>query len=189
MFDAKRVSIAFMAILKIESNKPLHLSLKFPKGREKSGKYGMQMEYITTTDDVLYLPLIAGEQINALNPAPGEPFTLLKKLEPGNVITWEVERGPQPKPMGSSRNGNGSKPQHSEPSAIKEPIADHPITPTLTTAESRKISSQLIAAIEATRSAELFAETINFPIKFTSEDIRALAISCFITESQGRRAA
>lgn len=48
-------------------------------------------------------------------------------------------------------------------------------------------SRQLVAAIEAAKAAEDFARSINFDLRLTSEDVRAMAISGFIEQS--RRAA
>ena len=55
----------------------------------------------------------------------------------------------------------------------------------LMTGQSQFCLQQLIAAIEAVHAAERYAKAMNRPVTFTSEDIRAFAISCFIQQHKG----
>jgi hypothetical protein len=43
---------------------------------------------------------------------------------------------------------------------------------------------QLVAAIEAVKQAEAHSILIGYPVKFQSEDIRAMAISGFIQQAR-----
>lgn len=168
-----------MPILKILPNQPYNLSLKYPKPTQKNGQWGKQFEYITSDGKIFYVPPIAHAEIQALNPAAGEPFTLLKKIERGNAAVWTVERIQQP--------ANGHQPQPKPVTAARTITGAVPVPPSLTTAESRRIFAQLVATIQATQAAEEFAKSIGREIRFDAADIRSMAISGFIEQS--RRAA
>jgi hypothetical protein len=56
--------------------------------------------------------------------------------------------------------------------------------PPLSTRESQAFYRQLVASIEAAKSAEEHAARIGHPVTFSSEDIRALAISGFIQQAR-----
>ncbi len=168
-----------MPILKILPNQPYSISLKYSGATEKPGKWGMQFQYVLSDGSILYLPPIAHAEIQSLNPAPGEAFTLLKKIEQGNAAAWSVERIQQP--------ANGHQPQPKPVTTARTITGAVPVPPSLTTAESRRIFAQLVATIQATQAAEEFAKSIGREIRFDAADIRSMAISGFIEQS--RRAA
>ena len=75
----------------------------------------------------------------------------------------------EPRPNGNGNghaNGNGQKPA---PAALM-------------TGQSQFILQQLIATVEAVHAVENYAKAMGRPVTFSSEDIRALAISCFIQQ-------
>ncbi len=179
-----------MAILKLQPNQTYTLNLKYQKGVEKQGQYGLQFQYTLSDGSILYLPPIAHAEVQSLNVGPDEPFTIRKSIANGNAAVWTVERVPgesstivdanafvhdhrQPKPVTSSRS-------ISRADAIPAP-------PSLTTRESIRVFQQLCAVIQAAKAAEEFSVSIGYPVKFGPEDIRAMGISGFIEQS--RRAA
>jgi hypothetical protein len=88
-----------MSIIRLESNKPRQITLKYKSPKEKPSRSGVGMEYLYTLDngDGLFLPPVAHAEIQALHVDAGEPFVLLKSEATG-TITWTVERIPQPGP-------------------------------------------------------------------------------------------
>lgn len=176
-------------ILRPSPNQPLTLSLKYTRGKEKnSGTYGLQFEYVTTAGEILYLPPVAKEELDALHLDSGEPFTLTKTIGAGNQAEWKIERASKPENANGAKGSPPRRPIVSSTAINGESIKDEPL---LTTAESQRLYRQLVASIDAVQAAEIHAKQIQFPLTFTSEDIRALAISCFIQQSQdkGRRVA
>jgi hypothetical protein len=168
-----------MSIVRIKDNHSIRVSLKYVSALEKPAKGGIGYEYLYTLQngDALYVSPQGHDEIKALRPQAGEPFLLSKHVQNGSVL-WGVERietepdksAPGPKPM-----------------ARAIAAASVPIPPSLTTRESQRIFTQLVATIQAAQAAEEFAKSINFPVKFAAEDLRAMAISGFIEQS--RRAA
>jgi hypothetical protein len=168
-------------ILTIEPDKPLSLSLKYRNAYEKQVNGAVQFKYTLDNGDILYLPPIAHAEVQSLNPAAREPFTLLKTIGQGNQAVWKVERiqpsapskavtpeRPASHPIGVSR----SIPQNG-----KTPVAVMQTPEPLSTRQSKAMARQLIAAIDAGIAAVAYAKSQNFPLELTSRDICAIAIS------------
>ncbi len=171
-----------MAIIRLKDNNQMRISLKYVSAKETLPKNGGGMEYLYTlsSGDVMFLPAMAHQEIQSLKPMAGEPFILSKQIGPGNSVLWGVERipgepVPAPKPVAAARAISAS-------TTVAPP-------PSLTTRESIRIFNQLVATIQATQAAEQFAASINFPVKFGPDDVRAMAISGFIEQSRNGRAA
>jgi len=169
-----------MSIIRLQDNCQMRIALKYPSPRERKNGHGMEYLYTLANGDAMFLPAMAHQEIQSLKPLPGEFFTLAKLKGQGNEITWTVERIPgEPKPA------SVHKPMAAARSISAGPGI--PIPPSLTTPESRRIFSQLVATIQGCQAAEAFAESIGYPLKFDPQDIRAMTISGFIEQS--RRAA
>jgi hypothetical protein len=187
-----------MPILRLQPNTPTTISLRFLKPREKPNRSGhMEYEYVTSNGDILYLPPVAKESIDSLHIGTCESFTLTKKVAAGNAVVWDIERAPGRAGESQSQSGNGAgglklpRRPMAKSSTLVHPMHDSELlhagnhtTPELTTEESRRLFRQLVAAIEAAAAAEKHSERIDYSVKFTSEDIRALAISAFIQQSR-----
>lgn len=126
-----------MAILKLEPNKPRQIALRFREPKEVNGRKGREFQYSLQGGYTLYLPPIAADEIRSLNLDPGESFTILQSVGEGDAVKYEVERVPQPKPMGQARS------------------IDSAARPDLTTPQSQHLFKQLVATIEAVRPPKL----------------------------------
>jgi hypothetical protein len=84
-----------MAIFKFETGTTYTLRLKYKSALEKPGKWGIQFLYTLSTGEVMFVPPIAHEAIQALHVGQDEPFLLTKKSE-GSRTVWVIERVPQP---------------------------------------------------------------------------------------------
>jgi hypothetical protein len=175
-----------MSILKLEPNRSYEIALKYKSPKESQGLSGLQFQYVLASpaNHIVYLPPVAHDEIKALNPEPGEVFSLKKSIGPNGAHCYAVERVqieapadlPQPKPMGSAVS-------------ISAPKSGPVDSPALTTEESKRIFRQLVAVIDACRAAEAYSNQIDYPVSFGPEDIRAMAISGFIEQSRSRSAA
>lgn len=167
-----------MATLTLTPGDPLQLTLKQKSPIEKPDRSGMMRYlYLLTNGDGIYLPPLAHAEIQALRPEPGEPFTLGSRITQGNAVEYFTERlqpnaAPERKPVQTSR-------------AIALALDEVAEPPSLTTPESKRQFRQLVATIEAIQAAEAHSLTIGRPVEFSSEDIRAMAISGFIEQSRG----
>lgn len=169
-----------MSIVRLKDNHSMTVSLKSVTPRERPAQGGIGMEYLYTLTGgkVMFLPAQAHQEIQALRPLIGEPFTLSKVIGAGNSILWGVER------IQIEKSAPGPKPIARAISAA--PAV--PIPPSLTTPESIRMFSQLVATIQAVKAAEEFSDTIARPVRFAPEDIRAMAISNSIAaQGQNRR--
>ena len=168
-----------MAIIRLQPNKQITIALKHATPKEVNGKVGLEYQYtLANGSDVMYLPALAHAEIQALRPEPGESFILGNRAGLGNELSYFTERIEQParKP-----------PARSITLHLDAAVA---IPPSLTTPESQRLFAQLVATIQAIKAAEEFAKSIDRPVLFGPEDIRAMAISGFIDEQRnGRRAA
>ncbi len=172
-----------MATLTLTPNHPpLRLTLKQKSPIEKPDRTGMRYLYLLTGGDGIYLPPLAHAEIQSLRPEPGEAFLLGSKVGQGNALEYFTERC-QP----NAEPAPERKPPLSARGAVSIPIDPTiSIPPDLTTPESVRLFTQLVATIRAVKAAEVFAESIGRPVRFESADIRAMANSAFINEQQGR---
>jgi hypothetical protein len=159
-----------MAIVRLESNKPRQITLKYKGGMEKPGRYGMEYLYKLENGDVLYLPPVAHAEIQALHVDAGEPFVLLKSEE-SSKITWTVERILQPGPK-----------------LVKKSKAElmNDLGTVLTGAEQKQANTVNRFYLErATRLIDVFAEANKYAAEHhggavTKDDVRSLVLSVFI---------
>jgi hypothetical protein len=159
-----------MAIIRIESNKPTQITLKYKSAKEKIGRSGMEYQYTTTRDDVFYVPPVAHAEIQSLHVEAGEPFVLLKSEETGKV-TWTVERIPQPGPK-----------------LVKKTKAElmQKLGEVLTGVEQKQANTVNRFYLErATRLIDVFAEANKYAAEHhggavTKDDVRSLVLSVFI---------
>jgi hypothetical protein len=168
-------------ILTIEPDKPLSVSLKYRNAYEKQVNGAVQFKYTLENGDILYLPPIAHAEVQSLNPAAHEPFTLTKTIGQGNQAQWKVERI---QPSAQSKAVTPERPvshptevRRSIPQNGKAPVAVMQAPEVLSTRQSKAMARQLIAAIDAGIAATAYAKAQNFPLELTSRDICAIAIS------------
>jgi hypothetical protein len=148
------------AILKLEPNTPTELTLKYSNGMDVTGKFGPQVLFTLTGGLRLYVPQEVGEEIRALTLAPGQPFLITKRSVSGQKTVWTVERKHAPQT------------RHAAPDPVRT---------------ATQIEHALKTVIAAACSAEKFGEEIGYSVKFSGEDIRAMANTVLI--SMGRAAA
>ena len=198
-------------ILKCELNVPSEIALKFPDGINVQSQYGMKVLYTLVDERKFFAPPFLADKIKNLKIGPGERFSICKKTGEGNKVQWEIKRvappasGPelvapahsQAATVGASQNTQHSNGNRQETltqlgnvlvNGVPEnghQASPKPAPACLMTGQSQFCLQQLIAAIEAVHAAEKYAKAMNRPVTFTSEDIRAFAISCFIQQHRG----
>jgi hypothetical protein len=82
-------------ILRFPTSVPLEVALASPQGTLVQGRYGDRMMFNLTDGQVMYVPPIVANKIEAEGIGPGEPFELCKsqvKTGPRRSIQWSVRR-------------------------------------------------------------------------------------------------
>jgi hypothetical protein len=171
-------------ILQIHPDQPLKLSLKYRNAYEKTVNGSVQFKYTLDNGDILYLPPIAHAEIQSLNPAAREPFTLTKSIAQGNQAVWKVERIQPSAPVENKLPKRPALAASESTTVTPKPITNGvkavsvmPTPEPLSTRQSKAMARQLIAAIDAGIAAVAYAKSQNFPLELTSRDICAIAIS------------
>ncbi len=182
---------------------PVAVKLEYSSGKEGAGEHGTFYTYTLGGGKIMFASDILNGRIQELRPRAGD-WVQIQKRE-GN--RWDVRKLTPPTsepgitppassqtvavgPSQSTQQENGNTRQdtltklgnilvHGDPNPQPAPAC-------LMTGQSQFCLQQLIAAIELTHAAEKYAKAMGRPVEFTSEDIRAIAISCFI--SQDRKA-
>jgi len=200
-----------MNILRFQTNVPNEVSLESPQGVVVQGRYGDRMMFNLTDGQVMYVPPIVANKIEAEGIGPGETFELCKfqvKTGQRRSIEWSVrrldpEQAEQQKPevieipetqlesdlrtsvtIANGKNGKQTAtddPPPNLPIVEENPPAKSPTQP-LT-----KLESALKTAIAAAHSAEKFGAEIGYVVRFDSDAIKSMAITVLINMSEGSR--
>jgi hypothetical protein len=178
-------------------DQPTYVSFKYRQGKEYHSEFGDGFTYSLTNGCVAFFPPAVNAEIQALNLGPRESCVITRR-KAGASIASEVERAKIQPTDGtlkvenlSGGSVNCELPSHPTAVSSAEPNKLHcqnhntnGSAPPLTTRESQAFYRQLVASIEAAKSAEEHAARIGHPVTFSSEDIRALAISGFIQQAR-----
>ncbi len=164
-------------IVEFQDNIPQELALLYLNGKAIDTARGPRVMFSVKGGKKLFVDPPVAEQISKLGAKKGEPISICKRESGFEVkrVATEPSGAPTAQPASHAPNvidlKSGSD-HHSAPAAL------------LMTGQSQLLMRQLVAAIEATHAAEKHGELIGRPVKFSSEDIRAIAISCFIQQSK-----
>lgn len=159
--------------LRLEIDQPVEVSLKNLNGRHTKGFQGPEVGYALTDGRLFYVPVQTAERIAQLQIQPGEKFTVVK-LRKGREVEWIVSRS----------EGSPAATLLNRAEALDSPLPPEPIR-----RPSTALEEALKTAISAACAAEKHAEQLKYSCRFTSADIKSMAISVLIGMQQDRRAA
>ena len=183
-------------ILRFNVNVPAEVALRYGEGKRVQGRYGEQVMYTLVDDRVMYVPVCVADRIGELEIRPGQQFEICKaEVRDGNRkwIEWFVRRlqdssqatlastailrEPQ-----NGRNG-GANPS---PKALRlESRSDGALVPVpVDSSRVQSMELSMNAAVEIAQRVEQRAALRDQPIHFTSEDVRAIALTMFIQTSR-----
>ena len=200
-----------MNILRFPTSVPLEVALASLQGTLVQGRYGDRMMFSLTDGQVMYVPPIVANKIEAEGIGPGEPFELCKsqvKTGQRRSIEWSVRRlDPEQAVREKSEviessetqlesdlrasvaiaNGkNGKSPASDEPPPNLPIVEDNPpVKPA--TQPLTKLESALKTAIAAAHNAEKFGAEIGYVVRFDSDAIKSMAITVLINMNEGSR--
>jgi hypothetical protein len=187
-------------ILRFNVGVPVEVALAREDGVHVSGRYGEQVMYSLADQRVMYVPPFVERRIQELAIGPGEPIEICKaEVKNGSRgwIEWKVKRvdaSQQPassaKAPAAAANGVSKSANNHEHGTTARNGHDRPRELTVEPEESvpmRLMPSGLPAiehapntVIEIAQRVEVLAAARNYSLRFSSEDIRAMAVSMFI---------
>ncbi len=176
-------------ILRFNVNIPAEVALRYGEGKRVQGRYGEQVMYTLVDDRVMYVPLCVADRIRELEVRPGQPIAICKaEVRDGNRkwIEWMVRRLEEPLQTVLPPDQNGRNGRSPSQQALRlEGRPDGALVP-VPVDGSRVLWMELSmnAAVEITQRVEQRAALRNQPIHFSSEDIRAIALTMFIQSSR-----
>lgn len=175
-------------VIRFETNVPQEVALKYAGGKEVEGRFGPQVLYMTTDGNTMYFAPVVADKIDALNVKPGERIQICKReVKNGrkNGIEWAITRVDPP------ANGNGVALQNSP--APAQPVASQPMSkepkqqtngnasPEIVhTQTSQAMTGCLIAAIDALRTAQQYAEAKGLSFQFNEDEVVRTASTLYI---------
>ena len=189
------------AVVRFSIDTPVEVALRFETGKHVEGRYGDQVMYSLVDDRIMYVPPYVEQRIRELAIGPGELLQLCKlEKKDGNRkwIEWSVKRAPQ-QPAASANetvaadrvlseaqnHGNGStngKP-HGKANGHASGSGEKALTVVPATITGSGITAMELAlngAAEIAQRAEGRAASNNYSLRFSNEDIRAMAVTIFI---------
>lgn len=186
-----------MEVVRFAPNTPVEVALRFETGKHVEGRYGDQVMYSLLDNRVMYVPPYVEQRIRELAIAVGEPLHLCKQEKTdGNQkwIEWSVKRAPQqPRSSGNGTAATGqvlSEPQnHANGStngkangkatgAVEK--AATVIPNQITGSGITAMELALNGAAEIAQRVEGRAAARSYSLRFSNEDIRAMAVTIFI---------
>jgi hypothetical protein len=196
------------------AGEPVELALRFTNAKSVKGAFGRQAMF-TTSRGALYLdPEPASDietQVRDLAIAPGEMIRVMRMRKPDGGDGWEVQRVEATleeqlvkslEAQGRDRQAAGAESPETA-SAVSENKAaaanltaaqddsqqhsgNPPAVPVIA-AGTLKLMACFMQAIDAVTEAQVYCARKGLGITFTSEDVRATAISCYINCSREGR--
>lgn len=158
-------------IFRPEPNQKYVIALKYPKGQNVNGTWGPQLLWTLADGRKLYTPPFFQKLIDDLGLKPGQRFELFKATE-GRKTKWKVSPASKPQqPVVDVLNGAGPL---DSPIPEYEPNEDPPPIPIT------RLEHALKTAVTAAAKAEKHAEGLGYACRFSSADVRAMAISVLI---------
>jgi hypothetical protein len=206
-----------MNILRFQTNVPHEVSLESSQGVVVQGRYGDRMMFNLADGQVMYVPPIVANKIEAEGIGPGERFELCKaQVTTGQrrSIEWSVRRLEPEEPrvkelsdgvpetqleselrasveLANAKNGKESAALSAD-SAVATPPST--VDANAATAPAQpvsppltKLESALKTAIAAAHNAEKFGAEIGYVVRFDSDAIKSMAITVLINMNEGSR--
>ncbi len=188
--------------LRFSTNIPEIVSLKFSEGLPCKSKVNDEDQVMFTLADErrMYLSPYAAKLISDQGIRKSQPFSICKREHrEGAVksIRWEVKLVGEPQPEGQApaavaapliteaykqqpngiANGNG----HTNGNGLPKPAGD------VVEQRSFLLRRLLLETVDTAHAAEQHAQTLHCELRFTSEDVRCMAISLYISATNGGR--
>jgi hypothetical protein len=165
---------------KPKADVPTLICLKYRIGKPFTYKQYSGISYTMGNGLIFRVPNEVDKEIQALHLDAGQPFCITKRTVPGSDFAWDVERvpsGPPTEEKDDRPDASAPTNNHYDDITTLPPAILH-------TEHGRDVLLHLIGAIEIAHAAEAYSrKQLGKIIRFSPNDIRAIAISCFIQQS------
>jgi len=184
--------MATLNLKSFEANVPIPLSFTSLIATAAPSKFNKPEFCFKTSAGALYLDPDSTEQVNMslkqLQIQAGEMVNLKRVLMPGQPGYFVAERANQPYYTTGQANpayvppaSNGHIPP--PPAPTPPPVAPTPVP----AAATSKLMACFMTSIDSVAEAQAYADRRGLKVTFTSEDVRACAITCYIETCKGGR--
>ena len=182
-------------VVRFAVDTPVEVALRFETGKHVEGRYGDQIMYSLVDNRVMYVPPYVEQRIRELAIGAGEPLQLCKQAKTdGNRkwVEWSVRRAPQqPLPSGNVTAAAGEVPSSAQNHAdgnTNGSINGHvngnkavAVMPSVISGGGiTAMEMALNGAAEIAQRVEGRAAANSYSLRFSNEDIRAIALTIFI---------
>jgi hypothetical protein len=187
-------------ILRFNVGVPVEVALTQDNGFRVNGRYGEQVMYSLADNRVMYVPPFVERRIQELAIGPGEPIEICKtEVKNGSRrwIEWKVRRvdasqqpassakAPAAAANGVSKSANGhengsTRPNGQDRNKVLTLEPEHSLPMRMMSSGLPAMEHALNTAIEIAQRVEGLAASRSYSLRFSSEDIRAIAVTMFI---------
>lgn len=186
-------------ILRIPANQPTVLRLDSARGLESKGRFGIDYRFDVvgaTGPAWLYLTTQGTAAMERSGARDGDEVEIVKIQREGQQLDWRIrvvsiQRGhgvvAMPRPTHAESPAHVPQPRPALPARgaaiqpYRREAAQVPAKPMGTT---DLLTRCMTAAIDVAMAGEAHAKQKEFPLEFTSEDIRSMAISIYINKNR-----
>jgi len=190
--------------LRFQVNVPEQVALKFRTGREVEGQYGPQLMFTLVDGRRMYLDPPVAESVEQLGVRPRELFTICKRkgIGTGHSVRWEVNRLDPPAANGPTPSEHDAPPPAAYGSNLERQLANSIEHVQRTKAnghsngsglaevvsiEAATMTSMLRVSVDALVATQSYAKKQHgVELAFGGEDVRAVALSLYISHSRER---
>ena len=190
-------------------NTPHAFTLEGDGGVETQGNWGTQYRYMWSGNRISFVDPVIHQMIQDVQARDGDSIKfwrletrngtrrgpvqyrieLINTADAGDYADKQLASQPKaaaaaapasPPPARPAAPAITPAPQAAAPAASPREEQATAATPSVATTQAAPLSAALVAAIDAAATAESYAEAHSRRVTFTSEDIRALAITAYI---------
>jgi hypothetical protein len=174
-----------METLRLTANRPEVIALAFQQGKPVTSHLTgeEQMMFTLMGDRRIYLDTAIARKIDEMSLGKGEPFELTKCVDRNKKVTYEVrylqQQEPPQQTQPPARPSVQTQPSNSGSREVVHTQEQHNAPAAKTT--GGKLMACFMSSIDAIAEAQAYATRRGLGITFTAEDVRAAAISAYIT--------
>lgn len=96
--------------ISFEPNVPVTVTLQYQEGKIVDGRFGQQVMFSLSGNQIMYLDLAVAQKVNMLEPAVGESFAICKRSngQRGQPVRWDVWLTPETEKFRAAKENPGA---------------------------------------------------------------------------------
>jgi hypothetical protein len=166
--------------MKFQANVPVEVALQYPAGKPVESRFSGRDEvmFTLTNGQRMYLDPFVARKIEGLGIGRGEAFTLCKKVTGSGAkrnVEWLVTRGV-------------TSPDEAPPVEWEYGLAPAQVNPAARNGRTEsKLEFAMVSAIAAVAAVERYAAGVGYSVRFSTADLRTVALSVLLSAEEGLR--